>query len=303
MSRQTIFISHITEEAELAAILQQHISRDFGGAVEVFVSSDKASIKAGADWLKSINSALTNTCIELILCSEASIKRPWINFEAGAGWIRNIPIVPVCHTGFRPAQLPMPLHVMQAVEAGEENGVDRLYDLIAEKLEMTPPEADFGRITSDVLAFEKSHASRLKEMLKADAGKQKWTAESSEEKRLVGSWQGTGADIEVPGFPPFEAKLTYEIEMKLQRKSGKVCGEFHAFVKERNRRDKAIIELIHISGDYFSFGYWLASASASHYGIMMMHMLPMGDEMKGFFLTKKVFESRIGLGFIAFTKK
>lgn len=84
-----IFISHISEEAELAKLLQEHIDRDFLGLLELFVSSDLASISAGSQWLQEIGRALKDAKIELLLCSKRSIQRPWINFEAGAAWVNR----------------------------------------------------------------------------------------------------------------------------------------------------------------------------------------------------------------------
>ena len=78
------FISHITEEAGVAAKLKAALARDFLQMLDVFVSSDGESISAGDDWLKSIDNALQQSALMLILCSPSSIRRPWINFEAGA---------------------------------------------------------------------------------------------------------------------------------------------------------------------------------------------------------------------------
>lgn len=100
MSKPIIFISHITEEKEIAIELKKLIEKKILGMMEVFVSSDENSIKLGHKWLEDITYALKNCVIEIILCSSESIKRPWINFEAGAGWIReNIPVIPLCHSG------------------------------------------------------------------------------------------------------------------------------------------------------------------------------------------------------------
>jgi len=92
INKPTIFISHISEEKELATILKKHLENDFLELIEVFVSSDTESIFAGSNWLDSISSALRDACTELVLCSKASVNRPWINFEAGAGWMKKIPV-------------------------------------------------------------------------------------------------------------------------------------------------------------------------------------------------------------------
>src|SRR5262245_419366 len=114
MTKQA-FISHINEEAEVAAKLKAALTRDFLRMLDVFVSSDGESISAGNDWLKSIRDALQKSDLMLILCSPSSIHRPWVNFEAGAAWMRNIPLIPLCHAGLTLRDLPAPLSFRQAV--------------------------------------------------------------------------------------------------------------------------------------------------------------------------------------------
>jgi hypothetical protein len=79
MNKPIIFISHISEEADLATAFKSAITKDFLGLPQVFVSSDTESIGAGSNWLTSIERALAEARILLILCSSASIRRPWIS--------------------------------------------------------------------------------------------------------------------------------------------------------------------------------------------------------------------------------
>ncbi len=87
----SIFIRHVAEEADLAETLQMQITADFPVLAEVFVSSDSTSIAAGDMWLARMHEELSTTSMLLILLNENSLKRPWINFEAGAAWLREIP--------------------------------------------------------------------------------------------------------------------------------------------------------------------------------------------------------------------
>lgn len=121
------FVSHVSEEAPLAGRVKTALTRDFLGFLDVFVSSDAQSIAAGEDWLRSIEQALQKSDLLIILCSPISITRPWINFEAGAAWMRNIPLVPVCHAGLTPGDLPMPLSLRQGVALEMPEGLRRLY--------------------------------------------------------------------------------------------------------------------------------------------------------------------------------
>ena len=49
---KTIFLSHIHEEHELAGFIQEALEEEFSGFVNTFVSSDGASIPAGANFLR-----------------------------------------------------------------------------------------------------------------------------------------------------------------------------------------------------------------------------------------------------------
>ncbi len=171
MSKPVIFISHISEEVRLAVIFEQHMAADFLNLIEVFVFSDTEIISAGKNWLTSIDTALRNACIELILCSKASIKRPWINFEDGAGWMSGIPVVPVCQTELRPRDLPMPFSVLQALEANQESSLREIYELVAKKLESEVPYPDFPEIIKEVQSFEGAYAGPLKETIKGDTNR------------------------------------------------------------------------------------------------------------------------------------
>jgi len=117
------FISHISEEADVAKALKVVLVRDFLGLLTVFVSSDTESIAAGEEWLRSVEQALENCAMQIILCSPDSITRPWINFEAGAAWIRKIPLIPICHSGLTPRDLPMPLSLRQAISLDDPQGL------------------------------------------------------------------------------------------------------------------------------------------------------------------------------------
>ncbi len=154
MDKPKVFISHITEEVALADILKTHIVNDFLGLIDVFVSSDNTNISVGNKWLNDVDAALKTAKIELILCSQDSVKRPWINFEAGAGWVKGIPVVPICHTGMRAVDLPIPLNMLQAIEAKDKAGLERLYSRLADELGASTPSGNFEKIAEEVQAFE-----------------------------------------------------------------------------------------------------------------------------------------------------
>lgn len=131
-----IFISHINEEAFVASVLKECIENAFSDEVAVFVSSDSKAIPAGSKWLDQIDSALERSRLLIVLCSSKSICRPWINFEAGCGWIKRIPIIPICHSGMKKETLPIPLSILQGINIGEKNFSTKLFNSIAQHLEV-----------------------------------------------------------------------------------------------------------------------------------------------------------------------
>jgi TIR domain len=96
-----IFISHITEDAAVATRLKLQLMEDFLDQFTVFQSSDTESIAAGENWLSSTSKAIRGSSLFIILCSPIAITRPWVNFEAGAAWMRDLPLIPACFEGLR----------------------------------------------------------------------------------------------------------------------------------------------------------------------------------------------------------
>ncbi len=151
-----IFISHITEEKEIASALKSLVESTFLGMIQVFVSSDPMSIKMGRRWLDEITDALSKCAVEIILASPSSVHRPWINFEAGAGWIRKIPLIPVCHSGMTPSRLPAPLVSLLAATANKDDEMKRILPALAEAVGSAIPEVDFSSFVATVEKYEKT---------------------------------------------------------------------------------------------------------------------------------------------------
>lgn len=153
-TKKLVFISHITEESDLAKILSEEIKSSFLGLLDTFVSSDGESLPAGGRWLDSIDAALTNSAIQISLCSPMSIKRPWINFEAGASWIRRIPVVPLCHSGLSKNGLPIPLVMLQSADLENAEDLRVLFAELAKVLGAAKtPEIDYASLIAKCKTF------------------------------------------------------------------------------------------------------------------------------------------------------
>ena len=127
-----VFVSVIDEEAGLASVLKDWIEIAFVGQVEVFVSV--VDISSGEQWFRRLEEELTGAQVLLVICSPGSVKRPWINFETGAGHIKGLPVIPICHSGVTPDTLPIPLVFFQALDARADDFCDRVMADLASHL-------------------------------------------------------------------------------------------------------------------------------------------------------------------------
>lgn len=154
MEKELVFISHITEESELAIEIKEVIKTAFLGMIDVFVSSDGESIELGELWLNKIRENLKKCSVEIILCSNESIKRPWINFEAGAGWIKDIPVIPICHSGMTKENLPTPINSLQSIEIAN---LEKILPILAKALNCQVPQINLDIFKENISKFENKH--------------------------------------------------------------------------------------------------------------------------------------------------
>lgn len=157
MDKPLLFISHIAEEKDVALALKSLVEETFLGMIEIFVSSDESSVPLGQKWLEAITSSLKRCVVEIVIASPTSVKRPWINFEAGAGWVRDIPVIPLCHSGMTPGALPVPLNLLQAATATEVSQLKLVFPVLATALGSTSPTPDFASFIKTVKEFEEQY--------------------------------------------------------------------------------------------------------------------------------------------------
>jgi hypothetical protein len=134
-----VFISFIHEEEKYAEVVQGFITGVLGSEAEPFLSSDKFQVYAGEKWLDRIMSELATAKVVLLMLSPSSVKRPWVNFEAGAAWTRDIITIPVCFGGLEKDQLPKPYSSLQAVDLAHWDDHEYLTRSIAHHLGFPEP--------------------------------------------------------------------------------------------------------------------------------------------------------------------
>ncbi|MET7253726.1 toll/interleukin-1 receptor domain-containing protein [Dyadobacter fermentans] len=156
MENKLVFISHITTEAEIARELKELIERQFLNTIEVFASSHEQSIEFGMDWFAAIKQSIQNAKVLIVLCSPISVTRTWIPFEAGAGWGRDIRVIPLCHSGLKPSQLPTPLASLQGGMLNNQNDIQKTFQTIAKAFNCSAPSIGDTKLFEIVRRFEKT---------------------------------------------------------------------------------------------------------------------------------------------------
>jgi hypothetical protein len=110
-----VFISFIHEELRVAAAIQKLLEVAFSDR-KIFLSSDEWQVHAGEIWLERIRQELTTAKVVVLMLSPKSVLRPWVNFEAGAAWLRDKAIIPACFGGLSKGSLPKPYSGIQALD-------------------------------------------------------------------------------------------------------------------------------------------------------------------------------------------
>lgn len=168
MAAHLVFLSHIHEEREVALHLKEALESEFGGFVDVFVSSDGTTIPAGANFLKRIEDGLVRCVAAIYLLSPQSVKRSWINFELGAVWVRNaislgqgreeIPAIPACHSGTRPENLPAPLNNLNGIRANDSAQLELAFKAIQQAVGGKGSfRTDFDGLAQKIRDFEQKY--------------------------------------------------------------------------------------------------------------------------------------------------
>jgi hypothetical protein len=155
-----VFISHITEEKEIADKLKSLLIEAFGEDLKVFVSSDYRSIGGGKVWYSEIIESLTATPVVLVLLSETSVERRWINFEAGVGIGAGSLVIPLVTEGFQKSKVGLPLSQLQVRALNDPKDVDGVLNDIANRTQRETSSVDTEAFARGASALEgpKLHA-------------------------------------------------------------------------------------------------------------------------------------------------
>jgi DNA-binding MarR family transcriptional regulator len=139
--------------------LKDWIEQSYPG-VGVFVSRSKNDIPAGDEWLERIKAALGEGRIFIPICGPSWLSHFWISFEMGCSWIKDIKILPICHSGQKAEGLPIPISLSQGLELEDSEFIDRLFIGISKQLGFEKvPEIDKAKMHRQLLQAAKNSVS------------------------------------------------------------------------------------------------------------------------------------------------
>jgi hypothetical protein len=129
-----VFISFVHEDVNVAEAVQSVLQHELKLGNRVFMISDQYQVHAGEDWLARIRAEIHTSKIVLLMMSKRSVKRPWVNFEAGAGWILGRYPIPVCYGKQLAGSLPKPYSNFTGVDLPADK--QRLLTSVAHHLDL-----------------------------------------------------------------------------------------------------------------------------------------------------------------------
>ncbi|HZQ19552.1 MAG TPA: toll/interleukin-1 receptor domain-containing protein [Terriglobales bacterium] len=133
-----IFISFIHEEEAFAKEVQEFLTTVIP-SITPFMASDRFQMYAGEIWLDRILQELKGARVLLLMLSDVSVERPWVNFEAGAAWLNGSKVIPVCFGKLKKDSLPKPYSSLQALDLLDSGDQEYLARSVAHHIGVEEP--------------------------------------------------------------------------------------------------------------------------------------------------------------------
>jgi hypothetical protein len=144
--KPVIFFSHSSRDRDVILPIRNRLLEGTGNAIDVFMSSDGASIPFGRNWLKEIEDALTDCKLMFVWMTPTSMASSWIPFESGHAYARGIRVVPIGFLGTTLGSLPAPINMLQGFDVTSGSGLNNIIGVINDQFALTFPnlfDADF----------------------------------------------------------------------------------------------------------------------------------------------------------------
>jgi hypothetical protein len=138
---KTIFISHATKDKE---IIDAFVDIILHGALSVpidkifCVSTDGTKIKSGADWRDSINESLLSAKVNFLIITPNYKESEICLNEMGAAWVTSATVLPLIVDPINYKTVGIIQEPNQIEKLLDEKSLDKIKDIVQEKLEIPP---------------------------------------------------------------------------------------------------------------------------------------------------------------------
>ncbi len=161
-----IFISHATKDESIVRSLIDDI---LVGALAVKVSeifcatTDGTKIESGEDWRNSIKEGLQNAKITLLIITPNYKESEVCLSEMGAAWVTSSKVIPLIVDPINYSSVGIIQQPKQVEKILDGKSLDRLRDIVQDKLEIDPSEIKSDRWTTKKIEFLKKVKKHLGE--------------------------------------------------------------------------------------------------------------------------------------------
>ncbi len=135
-----VFFSHSSRDRDAILPIRDRLIEGTGNAIDVFMSSDGASIPFGRNWLREIEAALNECRLMFVWMTPASIPSNWIPFESGFAYSKGIRVVPIGFQGIKLEQLPAPINMLQGFNVTGPASLNNVIAIINDEFSLTFPD-------------------------------------------------------------------------------------------------------------------------------------------------------------------
>jgi TIR domain-containing protein len=150
-----IFLSHAARDQGIAIYLKKIIEEAIPSS-NVFVSSDTEDLRPGDEWVKTIRENLREAKMLLLLASKRGLSRPWVWYETGAAWSREIRMIPCCLGKVKKNGLSAPFSSYQALNADEAGDFRSLLTEIGRELRLPIRLPEIEPVVSQLQALDRT---------------------------------------------------------------------------------------------------------------------------------------------------
>lgn len=135
-----MFFSHSTRDRDALMPIRNRLLEGTGKAIEVFMSSDGASIPFGTNWLKEIEQGLQNCRLMFVWLTPASLRSNWILFESGYAYSKGVKVVTIGFQGVKLEELPAPLSLLQGFNVSSAGSLNNLVAVVNREFTLEFPD-------------------------------------------------------------------------------------------------------------------------------------------------------------------